>query len=47
MEAEWKQMRRKYDLKCRKKLVGEKKMAKMVGSPLHFEAILAKWRRMV
>ncbi len=42
MEAEWTETRQKYDLKCWKKLVGEEKMAKVVGTPLHFEAILRR-----
>jgi len=42
MEAEWTQTRRKYDLKSWKKLVGEKKMTQVVGTPLHFEAILRR-----
>ena len=42
MELEWTQTIRKYDLKCWKKLVGEKEMAKVVGTPLHFEAILRR-----
>jgi hypothetical protein len=32
----------KIHLKCWKKLVGEKEMAKVVGTPLHFEAILRR-----